>query len=104
MANSEQDPLVEAIRDVIYTAVGVGLLLLERARTAQRDITEQIPEDLRDSWAQLTEQLPEDVRHVLGDSAGGLPASLLKVLSDFVDQAPAIADALREFVLRHDKR
>lgn len=96
----EEDPLVECIRSGIYTAVGLGLLLINRAQTARRDLVGQMPEDLRDAFSDLADQVPEDVRNAVVELAQNLPDSVLAVLSDAVEQAPALADALREFVNR----
>ena len=96
----EDDPLVECIRNGIYTAVGLGLLAINRWQTARRDLAGQMPEELRDAFAELADQVPEDVRDAAADLVRQLPESVRKVLSDAVEQAPAIADALREFVNR----
>ncbi len=97
----EEDPLVECIRNGIYTAVGLGLLAINRVQAARMDIVEQLPEELRDAFSDLANQVPEDVRNAVADLAGQLPGSVLTVLSDAVDQAPALAEALREFVSRN---
>ena len=97
---SEEDPLVECIRNGIYTAVGLGLLVINRVQAARMDLVGQMPEELRDAFADLADQVPEDVRNAVGDLAGQRPESVLKVLSDAVEQAPALAEALREFVSR----
>lgn len=94
----EEDPLVECIRNGIYTAVGLGLLLINRVQTARRDLVGQLPDDLRDAFSHLADQVPEDVRNAVADLARHLPDSVLTVLSDAVEQAPALADALRELV------
>ena len=99
----EEDPLAECIRNGIYTAVGLGLLLINRVQAVRRDLVGQMPDDLRDAFSDLADQMPEDVRNAVGDLARQLPDSVLTVLSDAVDQAPALADALREFVNRHSK-
>ena len=100
----EEDPLVECIRNGIYTAVGLGLLLINRLQTARRDLVGQLPDDLRDAFSDLAEQVPEDVRNAASDLARQLPDSVLTVLSDAVEQAPALARALREFVGRHSEQ
>ena len=100
---SEEDPLVECIRNGIYTAVGLGLLLINRVQTARRDLIGQMPDDLRDAFSDLADQMPEDVRNAVGDLTRQLPDSVLTVLSDAVEQAPALAAALREFVNRHSQ-
>ena len=97
----EEDPLVECIRNGIYTAVGLGLLMVNRVQAARRDLVGQLPEELRDAFSDLADQMPEDVRNAVADLAGQLPGSVLTVLSDAVDQAPALAEALREFVGRN---
>ena len=94
----EEDPLVECIRNGIYTAVGLGLLFINRVQTARRDLVGQLPDDLRDAFSDLADQMPEDVRNAVGDLARQLPDSVLTVLSDAVEQAPALADALRKLV------
>ena len=99
----EDDPLVECIRNGIYTAVGLGLLFINRVQTARRDLAGQMPDDLRDAFSELVDQVPEDVRNTVVDLAQQLPDSVLTVLSDAVEQAPALADALREFVSRHSE-
>ena len=98
----EEDPLVECIRDGIYTAVGLGLLAINRVQVARRDVVGQMPEELRDAFAELADQVPEDIRNAVADLARRLPDSVRSVLSDAVEQAPAIADALREFVGRNE--
>ena len=98
---SEEDPLVECIRNGIYTAVGLGLLVVNRVQAARMDLVDQMPEELRDAFADLADQVPEDLRNAVGDLAGQFPESVLKVLSDAVEQAPALAEALREFVSRN---
>ena len=97
----EEDPLVECIRNGIYTAVGLGLLVINRVQAARMDLVGQLPEELRDAFSDLADQVPDDVRNAVGDLAGQLPESVLKVLSDAVEQAPALAEALREFVSRN---
>lgn len=97
----EEDPLVECIRNGIYTAVGLGLLVVNRVQAARRDLVGQLPEELRDAFSDLADQVPDDVRNAVADLAGQLPGSVLNVLSDAVEQAPALADALREFVGRN---
>lgn len=97
----EEDPLVECIRNGIYTAAGLGLLVVNRVQAARMDLVGQLPEELRDAFSDLADQVPEDVRNAVGDLAGQLPESVLKVLSDAVEQAPALAEALREFVGRN---
>ncbi len=96
------DPLVECIRDGIYTAAGLGLLAINRVQVARRDVAGQMPEELRDAFAELASQVPEDIRNAVADLARQLPDSVRSVLSDAVEQAPAIADALREFVSRNE--
>lgn len=98
----EDDPLVEGIRDGIYTAVGLGLLAINRVQAARRDLAGQMPDELREAFAELADQVPEDVRNAVADLAQQLPDSVRKVLSDAVEQAPAIADVLREFVSRNE--
>ena len=98
----EDDPLVECIRDGIYTAVGLGLLAINRVQTARRDLAGQMSGELRDAFAELADQVPEDVRKAVADLARQLPDSVRTVLSDAVEQAPAIADVLREFVSRNE--
>ncbi|WP_419928347.1 hypothetical protein [Candidatus Poriferisocius sp.] len=98
---SEEDPLVECIRNGIYTAVGLGLLVINRVQAARMDLVEQLPEELRDAFSDLTDQVPDDVRNAVGELAGQVPESVLKVLSDAVEQAPGLAEALREFVSRN---
>lgn len=98
---SDEDPLVECIRNGIYTAVGLGLLVVNRVQAARMDLVGQLPEELRDAFSELTDHVPEDVRNAVGDLAGPLPESVLKVLSDAVEQAPALAEALRELVSRN---
>ena len=98
---TEEDPLVECIRNGIYTAVGLGLLVVNRVQAARMDLVGQLPEELRDAFSDLADQVPEDVRNAVADLAGQLPASVLTVLSDAVEQAPALAEALREFVSRN---
>lgn len=97
----EEDPLVECIRNGIYTAVGLGLLVINRVQSARRDLAGQMPDELREAFSDLAEQVPEDVRSAVADMAQQLPDSVLTVLSDAVDQAPALAEALREFVNRN---
>ncbi len=112
-----QDPLAEAIRNGIYTAVGLGLLAVNRVQAARRELAGQLPGDLRDAFAELAGQVPEDVRDAFAELAGQVPEdvrdavaelarqmpdSVSKLLSDAVDQAPAIAEALRELVRRSD--
>lgn len=96
----EDDPLVECIQDSIYTVVGLALLAINRVQTARRDLVGQMPDDLRDAFADLADQIPEDVRHAAADLGRQLPDSLRTVLSDAVEQAPALAAALREFLSR----
>ena len=98
----EEDPLVQCIRDGIYTAVGLGLLAINRVQAVRRDLAGQMPEELRDALAEFTDQIPEDVRNAVADLTRQLPESVRTVLSDAVEQAPAIAEALREFVDRPD--
>ncbi|MCQ3811475.1 MAG: hypothetical protein KTV68_13090 [Acidimicrobiia bacterium] len=98
----EDDPLVECIRDGIYTAVGLGLLAINRVQAARRDVVGQMPDDLREAFAELADQVPEDVRNAAAELTRQLPDSVRTVLSDAVEQAPAIADALREFVSRNE--
>ena len=100
----EEDPLVECIRNGIYTVVGLGLLFINRMQTVRRDLVGQLPDDLRDAFSDLAEQMPEDVRYAAADLARQIPDSVLAVLSDAVEQAPALADALREFVRRHTEQ
>ncbi|MCY3910947.1 MAG: hypothetical protein OXF99_05495 [bacterium] len=100
----EEDPLVECIRNGIYTAVGLGLLIINRVQSARRDLAGQMPDELRDAFSDLAEQVPEDVRNAVADMAQQLPDSVLTVLSDAVDQAPALAEALREFVSRNSNQ
>ena len=100
----EEDPLVECIRNVIYTAVGLGLLFINRAQTARRDLVGQMPDDLREALSGLADQVPEDVRIAVVELAQNMPDSVLAVLSDAVEQAPALADALREFVSRSSEQ
>ena len=97
---SEEDPLVECIRNGIYTAVGLGLLIINRVQSARRDLAGQMPDELREAFSDLAEQVPEDIRNAVADMAQQIPDSVLAVLSDAVDQAPAFAEALREFVSR----
>ncbi len=97
-SGSEGDPLAECVRNGIYTAVGLGLLAVNRFQAARRDWAGQMPDDLRDALADLADQIPEDVRYSVADLARQLPDSVRTVLSDAVEQAPAIADALREFL------
>ncbi len=104
VSNSEQDPLEEAIRDAIYTAVGIGLLVFNRVQAARREVSVQLADDIRGAWADLAAQVPEDVLHVLGDLSAQLPGALQKLLRDLVDQAPVIADVLREFVYSKDNQ
>ena len=92
--------MVECIQNGIYTAVGLGLLAITRLQAARRDLTEQMPDDLRDAFAELAEQIPDDVRYAVADLARQLPDSVRAVLSDAVEQAPALAAALREFLSR----
>ena len=99
-SGTEDDPLVECIQNGIYTAVGLGLLAINRLQAARRDLTGQMPDDLRDAFAELAEQIPDDVRHAVADLARQLPDSVRAVLSDAVEQAPALAAALREFLSR----
>ena len=100
----EEDPLAECIRNGIYTAVGLGLLLINRAQTARRDLVGQVPDDLREAFSDLADQVPEDVRNAVVELTQDLPDSVLTVLSDAVEQAPALADALREFVSRRPEQ
>ncbi|WP_420638519.1 hypothetical protein [Candidatus Poriferisocius sp.] len=93
-----EDPLVECIRNGIYTAVGLGLLVVNRLQAARQDVGGQLPDDLRAALADVAEQVPEDVRNVVADLLGGLPEAARTVLSDAVEQAPALADALREYL------
>ncbi|WP_419926490.1 hypothetical protein [Candidatus Poriferisocius sp.] len=97
---TENDPLVECIQDGIYTAVGLGLLAINRLQAARRDLSDQMPGDLRDAFAELADQIPDDVRHAAAEAARQLPDSVRTVLSDAVEQAPALAAALREFIRR----
>ena len=94
------DPLVECIQNGIYTAVGLGLLAINRLQAARRDLAGQMPDDLRDAFADLADQIPDDVRYAAADLARQLPDSVRTVLSDAVEQAPALAAALREFLSR----
>ena len=91
-----------AFRDGIYTAVGLGLLAINRVQAARRDLAGQMPDELREAFAELADQVPEDVRNAVAELAQQLPDSVRKVLSDAVEQAPAIADVLREFVSRNE--
>ena len=99
---TEDDPLVECIRDGIYTAVGLGLLAINRVQAARRNVVGQMPDELKDALAELTDQVPEDVRNAVADLARQLPDSVRAILSDAVEQAPALASALREFVGRRE--
>ncbi|MCY4193557.1 MAG: hypothetical protein OXF04_04575, partial [bacterium] len=93
----DEDPLAECIRNGVYTAVGLGLLLVNRWQTARRDLAGQVPDDLREAFSDLAGQVPEDVRNAAVDFARQLPDSVRTALSDVVEQAPALAEALREF-------
>lgn len=95
---SEEDPLVELIRNGIYTAVGLGLLAINRVQVVRRDLAGQMPDELREAFSELADQVPEDVRNALAELAHQLPDSVRTVLSDAIEQAPALAAALREFV------
>lgn len=96
----ESDPLVECIRNGIYTAVGLGLLAINRLQAARQDATGQMSDDLRDAFSDLADQIPEDVRYAMTEIAHQLPDSARTVLADIVEQAPAIAVALREYLDR----
>ena len=96
----EDDPLAECIRDGIYTVVGLGLLAVNRVQVARRDLAGQMPDELRDAFAGLADQVPEDVRNAVADLTSHIPDSLRQALADVVERAPALADALREFVNR----
>ena len=96
----EEDPLAECIRNGIYTAVGLGLLLINRMQAARQDMVGNLPDDLRDAFSDLAGQIPGDVRSAVAEATRQMPESVLAVLSDAVEQAPALADALREFLNR----